>query len=96
VGSIQKSVVNTSQRKNYNQAQEIISQMQCHVQISYGDLNNDGMEDLVACEFGDLTGDLVWYQNLSQHRYSRKILRAKPGAVNSVLKDVNGDGCLDI
>ena len=94
-GSIQK-ITKTGPGEKYNQAKEMISQMQRPVQISYGDLNNDGLEDLVACEYGDLTGNLVWYQNLGRDRYSKKILRAKPGAVNSILRDVNQDGLLDI
>ena len=31
--------------------------------MEYTDLNNDGLEDIVACEYGNLTGKLVWYEN---------------------------------
>lgn len=64
--------------------------------MAYGDLNNDGLEDIVACEYGDLTGKLVWYENKGQNRYEQKLLRASPGAITSIIKDVNGDGLQDI
>ncbi len=95
IGSIQK-VTKNGIEKSYNQSREIISNMQRPVQISYGDLDGDGLEDLVASEFGDLTGNLAWYQNLGKDRYTKHVLRPKPGAIKTILRDVNQDGQLDI
>lgn len=94
-GSLQK-VSKTQSSGFYDNAKEIISGMQRPVQLAYGDLNNDGLEDIVACEYGDLTGNLVWFENKGRDRYVKKILRAKPGAITSIIKDVNADGLPDI
>lgn len=94
-GNVQKILKSGSTRK-YNRSTGIISQMQRPVQMAYGDLNNDGREDIVACEFGDLTGKLVWYQNQGRDGYSKRILRRTPGAITSIIKDVNNDGLNDI
>lgn len=94
-GSLQK-ISKTGNSGPYDTAKEIISGMQRPVQLAYGDLNNDGLEDIVACEYGDLTGNLVWFENNGHDRYIKKILRAKPGAITSIVKDVNSDGLQDI
>ncbi|QDK81330.1 VCBS repeat-containing protein [Spirosoma sp. KCTC 42546] len=64
--------------------------------MAYGDLNKDGFEDVVACEFGNQTGQLAWYENNGKGGYETKILRAKPGASTAIIKDANNDGLLDI
>ncbi len=93
-GSLQK--ISKAGNHGYDTAKELISGMQRPVQMAYGDLNNDGLEDIVACEYGDLTGNLVWFENKGHDRYTKKVLRAKPGAITSIIKDVNGDGLQDI
>ncbi|OOG69338.1 VCBS repeat-containing protein [Algoriphagus sp. A40] len=94
-GSLQK-ITKTGNSGRYDNAKEIISGMQRPVQLAFGDLNNDGLEDLVACEYGDLTGKLVWFENQGKDRYTKKILRAKPGAITALVRDVNCDGLKDI
>src|SRR5687768_14583889 len=61
-GSLQK-IFKTERGQPYNTANVIISKMQRPVQMAYGDLNNDSLEDIVACEYGDLTGKLAWFEN---------------------------------
>src|SRR5690606_36263933 len=94
-GSLQK-LSKSGGSETYNAATQVIGGMQRPVQMVHGDLNNDGLEDIVACEYGDLTGSLVWFENKGKNRYVKKILRAKPGAVTAIIKDVNGDGLQDI
>ncbi|AWW00876.1 VCBS repeat-containing protein [Arcticibacterium luteifluviistationis] len=74
----------------------LISNLQRPVSMEYGDLNDDGLEDIVACEFGDLTGKLVWYENKGNDTYEARILNNKPGAIKAIIKDSNGDGLNDI
>jgi hypothetical protein len=94
-GSLQKlSKIGGS--TTFNAATQVIGGLQRPVQLAYGDLNGDGLEDIVACEYGDLTGSLVWFENKGQNRYSKKVLRAKPGAITAIIKDVNSDGLQDI
>jgi len=90
------SVFKTETGQAYSTAAPVISKMQRPVHTAYGDLNNDGLEDIVACEYGDQTGKLAWFKNNGQGRYSKKILRRTPGAITSIIKDVNGDSLNDI
>lgn len=62
----------------------------------YGDLNNDGLEDIVSCEFGNETGMLAWYENNGRGGYDKRVLHEKPGTITAVIKDANGDGLPDI
>jgi len=75
---------------------ELIQYLQRPVFLEYADLNNDGREDIVVCEYGNLTGKLVWFENQGNDRYSMRPLRGLPGAISALLKDTNQDGFLDI
>ena len=59
------------------------------VQISPIDLNNDGREDYVVCEFGNLLGALSWMENVGNNRFTRHVLRASPGAIKAYVNDYN-------
>ena len=82
--------------QKYNTANLIISNLQRPVFMVYGDLNSDGFEDIVTCEFGSLTGKLVWLEKSVNNKYSKRLLRSKPGAITAIIKDVNNDGLMDI
>ncbi|RAJ09226.1 FG-GAP repeat domain-containing protein [Arenibacter echinorum] len=75
---------------------EVISNLQRPVNMAYGDLNNDGLEDVVACEYGNETGKLVWYENMGGGKYTMRTLDNRSGAITAVIKDANGDGFKDI
>jgi len=74
----------------------LIRNLQRPVNMTYGDLNNDGLEDAIACEYGDLTGKLVWYKSLGNGSYAANVLKNKPGAIKAIIKDYNADGRNDI
>lgn len=74
----------------------IISQLQRPVQLITVDLNKDGKEDLIACEFGFLTGALTWFENKGQGKYDRHVLRPLPGALKAIVDDYNHDGLPDL
>ncbi|MRI01163.1 VCBS repeat-containing protein [Kriegella sp. EG-1] len=73
-----------------------ISEMQRPVHMNFGDLNADGFEDLLACEYGDLTGKLVWYENKQNNAYKAHLLKNAPGAIKTIIKDGNADGFNDV
>jgi hypothetical protein len=70
--------------------------MQRPVFVEYQDLNNDGLEDILASEYGNLIGNLVWYEDAGGDSYVKHVLRAKPGAIKTVVKDIDNDGLKDI
>jgi hypothetical protein len=80
----------------YQLAVTAIPNLRRPVFMAYGDLNQDGHEDVVACEFGNETGQLAWYQNNGRGGYERRILNEKPGAITAIIKDANHDGLPDI
>ncbi|KKN84084.1 hypothetical protein LCGC14_0292910 [marine sediment metagenome] len=94
-GKVHKIVYDKKKNKNIN-PKLLISNLQRPVAMGYGDLDNDGLEDVVACEFGDLTGKLVWYKNDGSNNYTSNILNTKPGAISAIIKDYNNDGLNDI
>ncbi|MES2519174.1 MAG: VCBS repeat-containing protein [Bacteroidota bacterium] len=76
-----------------NQQNNVLKNLQRPVQMSYGDLNQDGTEDVVICGFGNELGKLAWYEGKAMKEH---ILKLIPGARNTVIKDMNGDKLLDI
>lgn len=94
-GTIQRLERNWPQPK-YHLAESVLANLQRPVHIAYGDLNNDGQEDLVVCEFGNMTGRLSWFERGADGGYTKRILREKPGAIRAIIKDVNNDGLPDV
>ncbi|HEU4606583.1 MAG TPA: VCBS repeat-containing protein, partial [Chitinophagaceae bacterium] len=94
-GSIQQWIKNTLE-PGYKPGNIIIQNLKRPVCAAYGDLNQDGLEDIVACEFGNQTGQLAWYENNGKGGYNKKILRSKPGAITAIIKDADNDGLPDI
>src|SRR5690606_25589003 len=80
----------------YKPRTTIIKNLQRPACMAYGDLNGDGLEDIVACEFGNKTGRLSWCSNNGRGGYTKPILRDKPGAAVAIIKDANKDGQPDI
>ena len=94
-GKIHKLVLGKNKHRQTT-SDILIPNLQRPVFTTYDDVNNDGLEDVVACEFGDLTGKLVWYKNEGNDSYTSNILNTKPGAINAIIKDGNKDGLKDI
>jgi hypothetical protein len=70
--------------------------LQRPVQITAADLNKDGKEDYLVCEFGFQTGALSWMENRGNGKYERHVLRPLPGAVKAYINDYNHDGLPDL
>ncbi len=60
------------------------------------DLNGDGREDLLVCQYGNLLGHFSWYENLGDGKYKEHILINRPGAIKAYVHDFNHDGRPDI
>ena len=77
-------------------ARVVLEGMQRPVHLTYADLNQDGREDILSCEYGHLLGRLVWYENQETHGYVPHVLRNRPGASKAIVTDLNGDALPDI
>lgn len=74
----------------------VVTTLKRPVDLDVGDLNGDGRDDLVICEFGNVQGYVSWYENTGGDLYKLHELAARPGAVEAVLHDFDGNGHLDI
>lgn len=73
-----------------------LTDLQRPTHATYGDVNRDGIEDLVVSEFGHRAGRLVWYEGREDGSYTPHVLLNEPGAITSYLRDMDGDGWQDI
>jgi hypothetical protein len=76
--------------------QVILSDLQRPVHTTFADLNQDGREDIITCEFAKWTGALAWWEQQADGRFKKHLLRNKPGAMKAYPEDFNGDGKTDI
>lgn len=60
------------------------------------DLNDDGTDEIVVCEFGHLTGTLSLFVKTDSTNYEKKILLNAPGTLRAIAKDMNRDTKLDL
>ena len=60
------------------------------------DLNGDGRGDLVISQFGNYLGRLSWFENRGPQGFEEHLLLENPGALHSVVFDLDGDGLPDV
>lgn len=85
-----------SKNRSSKQTDLVLDSLQRPVHAAFVDLNNDNLEDIVVCEFGNNIGQLGWYQNNGKNKYTKHTLRPMPGAIHSEVYDFNKDGLPDI
>ncbi len=66
------------------------------VQTLYADLDKNGTEEILICEFGDLTGKLSLLEKDQYGFYEKRVLLNLPGALRIVIKDMDSDGKEDL
>lgn len=59
------------------------------------DLNEDGLDELLICEFGNLTGQLTLLEQ-NGSGYIKRVLYPQPGAIKFEIADMDNDGKKDI
>ncbi len=60
------------------------------------DLDSDQDLDLTLCEFGHLNGSVGWLENLGENNWTWHKLETKPGTIEALPVDMDGDGDYDI
>jgi hypothetical protein len=74
----------------------LIRNLQRPVQATYADVNDDGREDVIICEYGNYTGKLAWYAATATDSMKQHIIEEWPGARMTYWEDYNGDGRKDL
>ena len=74
----------------------VIDSLKRPVYFELADFNNDRLQDIVVCAFGNYTGNLLVYENLGNQQYRQHVLSHLPGARKVVVRDVNEDGLPDL
>jgi hypothetical protein len=70
-----------------------IDSLQRPVNFNLADLNQDGIEDRIICNYGNRLGNLTWYDGKTQKHH---ILSRSAGARRTIVQDMNNDGKPDI
>lgn len=66
------------------------------VHTTVHDFNKDGVDEILVCEFGNLTGSLSLVVNSKSGSLEKKVLLGQPGSIRAVVQDMNHDGKDDI
>jgi hypothetical protein len=74
----------------------VIDSLKRPVYFEQVDLNKDGREDYVICEFGNFSGALTVYKSTGNTKFERRELISLPGARKVIIKDFDGNGFQDI
>jgi hypothetical protein len=76
-----------------NQFVTVIDSLQRPVNFNMFDINQDGTDDFVICNYGNRMGKLAWYDGKT---HAEHLISPLPGARRTIIKDMNNDGKPDI
>lgn len=74
----------------------LLDSLQRPVQTTVADLDQNGLPDLLVCEFGKWLGGLFYYQQQLDGSFQKNVLRQQPGAIVAYVRDINQDNLLDV
>lgn len=83
-------------RDSSGQTSVCIEKLPRPVHASFSDLNQDGLEDVVICGYGNYTGRLSWWENKDSCQYEEHLILDQPGPLKTIIIDFNQDGLPDI
>ncbi|HEX5172289.1 MAG TPA: VCBS repeat-containing protein, partial [Cyclobacteriaceae bacterium] len=92
-GQLIKAVKNKS--GDYEGYQVVIKGLRRPVDVAYADIDDDGDEDIVVCEFGNHTGSASLFIKEGR-QYRKKVLMELPGAIKVIVEDLNNDSRKDL
>ena len=73
----------------------VLNKLRRPVNQVFTDVDGDGLEDVVMCEYGNYVGQLSWFKQQQDHTYQVYKLDPAPGARLAHPYDFNRDGKLD-
>ncbi|MEJ2005655.1 MAG: hypothetical protein P8X57_11970, partial [Cyclobacteriaceae bacterium] len=82
--------VGTFDLDNFSTPRLIFDQLPRPVQFESGDIDADGEDDLLICNFGNYVGNLSYYHK-TKDGYIPRLIKAAPGATRAFLMDIDGD-----
>jgi len=68
---------------------DLIDSLKRPVNLKLWDINEDGTDDYVISNFGNLAGNLSWYDGLDKKQH---IISNTAGPMTTLIKDLDGDG----
>ncbi len=92
-GRISQLSLNQFQQTGY-----VLDSLNRPVQLQLSDLNNDGVQDYIVCNYGHYIGNLVWWEGKKGGGGAGKFheIRNTPGARTVIPFDYNKDGKMDL
>ena len=83
------------QRRQLQRWDTLVKNLHRPVFTEIVDLNNDGKNEILICEFGNYSGELSMLVE-SDNGYEKRIILPVPGTINLEIQDMNQDGKKDI
>jgi hypothetical protein len=83
-------------KKTKNGVSEILNNLHRPVHNSMHDFDNDGTDEIIVSEFGNLTGKLSLWKTKGNEPYQKRVLLGQPGVIRTIVSDMNNDGKDDI
>src|SRR5260221_1636080 len=74
----------------------VLDSLKRPVHFEVVDIDNDKMQDVLVCEFGNFTGQLSAFKKIGDNKFKKFNLVSSPGARKFEIVDWDGDGLKDI
>lgn len=93
-GQLIRAVKNV--KGEYEGYQRVVKNLKRPVDVAYSNLDGDGKEDIVVCEFGNHVGSVSLFRAKENDSFDKEILLRAPGAIKVAIEDVDLDNRNDI
>lgn len=77
-------------------ATKVLDTLRRPTHVAVADLDGDGREDYLVCEYGNLIGRFGYYSPSANGKMRYKNFIPLPGAVRALIRDINADGLPDV
>lgn len=92
-GSLLKAIKDAN--GNYKGYTQVLKHLKRPVDVAYADLDCDGDEDILVCEYGNHTGGLSLFMK-ENNKYKKRVLQDGAGPIRVIIQDMNQDSYKDI